>query len=116
MHGLKAYYTGPAIQHYRCYETHVTKTLPKRVLDTVTFLPHDIIMPPVVSRKSVLAKTEDLMKLLNNKAKPLPFQEHHEPSLADLQQLSEIFIPVSTPPSIVKKTTCSFYLQSSKCD
>ena len=74
----------------------------RRVSDTVTFLPHDITMPPVVSKKSALAKIEDLMKLLNNKAKPFPFQEHHEPSLVDLQQLFEIFIPTSTPPSIVK--------------
>ena len=113
MHGLNSHYTGPAMQHYRCCEAQVTKTFSKRVSDTVTFLPHDTAMPPVVIRKSALAKMEDLIKLLSSKAKPLPFQEHHDPNLVSLQKLFEIFTPASTPTSIVKKT-CIFYLQSSK--
>ena len=42
------------------------------------------------------------------KAKPLIFQMHHDPSLVALQQLSEIFTPASTPPSIVKKQPAVF--------
>ena len=60
-------------------------------------------MPPVVSRNSSLARIEDLIKLLSNKAKPLPFQEHHDPSLVALQQLSNIFTPASSSASIVTK-------------
>ena len=82
--GLNAFYTAPEMQHYRCYGVHVTKILAKRVSDTVTFLPHDITMPPVVSRKSALAKIEDLIKILNNETKPIPFQEHHDSSIVAL--------------------------------
>ena len=103
MHGLNACYACPAMQHYRGCEVHVTKTFPKRVWDTITFLPHDISMPLVVNRNLSLARIEDLIKLLSNEAKPLPFLEHHDPSLVALQQLSEILTPASTPPSIVKK-------------
>ena len=64
MHGTKAYYTGPAMQHYRCYEVHIQKTLAKRIADTVTFLPHNISMPHKITKEATLARIHDLIKLL----------------------------------------------------
>ena len=101
VHSLNACYTGPAMQHYRCCEVHVTKTSSKLVLEVVTYIPHDITMPPVVSRKSALTIIKDLINLLNNDSKHLLFQEHYDSSLVALQQLSNIFTPESTLASIV---------------
>ena len=103
VHSLNAFYTTPVMQHYRCYVVHATKTLAKRVSDTVTFLPHDIAMPPVVSSESALAKIEDLIKILHNEAKHIPFQEHHDSSLVALHKLSNIFAPTSTSTATAKK-------------
>ena len=74
VHGLNVYYVGPAMQQCRFYEVYITKTSSKQVSDPVTLLSHDITIHPVVSRKSALAKIEDLIKLLSTKAKSLPFQ------------------------------------------
>ena len=60
-------------------------------------------MPPVVSKKLALAKIEDLIKLLNNEAKPIPFQEHHDSSLVTLHKLSNIFAPTSISTATTKK-------------
>ena len=54
MHGTKAYYTAPAMKHYRCYEVHVQRMLAKRIADTITFLPHNITMPNIISTKNAI--------------------------------------------------------------
>jgi hypothetical protein len=38
-HGVYGYYLGPALDHYRCYQVHVTKTKGTRIVDTVEFSP-----------------------------------------------------------------------------
>jgi hypothetical protein len=38
-HGLDGYYLGPALDHYRCYQVHITKTKGTRIVDTVEFFP-----------------------------------------------------------------------------
>jgi hypothetical protein len=38
-HGLDGYYLGPALDHYRCCQVHITKTKGNRIVDTVEFPP-----------------------------------------------------------------------------
>jgi hypothetical protein len=38
-HGLDGYYLGPALEHYRFYQVHITKTKGARIVDTVEFPP-----------------------------------------------------------------------------
>jgi hypothetical protein len=33
--GLDGHYLGPALDHYRCYQVHITKTKGTRIVDTV---------------------------------------------------------------------------------
>ena len=64
VHSTKAYYTGPAMQHYRYYKVHIQKTLAKRIADTVTFLPHNISMLYKITKEATLARIHNLIKLL----------------------------------------------------
>jgi hypothetical protein len=36
-HGVDGYYLGPALDHYICYQVHITKTKGTRIVDTVEF-------------------------------------------------------------------------------
>jgi hypothetical protein len=38
-HGVDSYYLGPALDHYRCYQVHITKTKGTQIVDTVEFSP-----------------------------------------------------------------------------
>jgi hypothetical protein len=49
-HGLDGYYMGPALDHYRCYQVHITKRKGTRIVDTVEFFPATLLMP----RKKIL--------------------------------------------------------------
>jgi hypothetical protein len=40
-HGLDGYYLGPALDHNRCYQVHITKTKGTRIVDTVEFPPRE---------------------------------------------------------------------------
>jgi hypothetical protein len=44
-HGVDGWYIGPAMEHYRCYTTWVTKTNSKRITDTIAWFPHWVKMP-----------------------------------------------------------------------
>jgi hypothetical protein len=38
-HGQDGWYIGPALEHYRCYTVHITKTRQDRIVETVEFFP-----------------------------------------------------------------------------
>jgi hypothetical protein len=44
-HGVDCYYLGPALDHYRFYQVHITKTKGTRIVDTVEFFPSKLSMP-----------------------------------------------------------------------
>jgi hypothetical protein len=44
-HGTAGYYTGPALDHYRCYTTVIKDSGATRVTDTLAWHPHDCQMP-----------------------------------------------------------------------
>jgi hypothetical protein len=46
-HGVDGYYLGPALDHYRCYQVHITKK-GTRIVDTVEFLPSKTAMPQYI--------------------------------------------------------------------
>ena len=91
VHGTKAYYTAPAMRHYRCYEVHVQRTLAKRIADTVTFLPHNLTMPNLISTTNAIDRIKDLIKLLNNYQPHHPLANHNDDSITALQTLTDIF-------------------------
>ena len=90
VHGTQAYYTAPALKHYRCYEVHIRKTLVKRITDNVTFLPHNIKMPATISKEAALDHIQDLIKLLKGYKPHHPLAQHNDPTLTALDQLQAI--------------------------
>jgi hypothetical protein len=44
-HGVDGYYLGPALDHYRCYQVHITKTKGTRIVDTIESPPAKLAMP-----------------------------------------------------------------------
>ena len=75
------------MKHYRCYEVHIQKMLAKRIADTITFLPHNITMPNIISISNALAQIKDLIKLLKNHS----LAHHNDNSLSALNTLADIF-------------------------
>jgi hypothetical protein len=49
-HGLDGYYLGPALDHYRCYQVHITETKATRIVDTVEFSTAKLAMPSTSSK------------------------------------------------------------------
>ena len=41
LHGVQGYYTGPALNHYRCITCYFPKTRQERICDTVKFIEHN---------------------------------------------------------------------------
>jgi len=91
VHGTKAYYTAPAMKHYRYYEVHVQRTLAKRIANTITFLPHNITMPNIISTKNAISLIKDLIKLLRNHKPHHPIAQHNDNSITALHTLADIF-------------------------
>ena len=91
MHGTKAYCTAPAMRHYRCYEVHVQKMLVKRIADTVTFLPHNLTMPNIMSTKNAYSLIKDLIKLLQNHKPHHLVAQHNYDSITALNTLVDMF-------------------------
>eukprot|EP00957_Ditylum_brightwellii_P132392 10095461-Ditylum_brightwellii.AAC.1 len=46
-HALPAWYIGPAMHHYWCYEVMMQSTGAKQVTDTIQFHHHNAVLPQV---------------------------------------------------------------------
>jgi hypothetical protein len=98
-HGLDGYYLGPALDHYRCYQVHITKTKGTRIVDTVEFPPGKLAMPSTSSKDLASIASLDLSNALQNPAPAAPFSQIGTAQLQALRQLSDIFsaaLPSST--------------------
>jgi hypothetical protein len=90
-HGLDGYYLGPALDHYRCYQVHITKTKGTRIVDTVEFPPAKLTMPSTSSKYLASIAALELSNALQNPAPAAPFSKIGTAQLQALRQLSDIF-------------------------
>jgi hypothetical protein len=100
-HGLDGYYLGPALDHYRCYQVHITKTKGTRIVDTVEFFPATLAMPRTSSKDLASIAAMKLSHALQHPAPAAPFRQIGTAQLQALRQLSDIFsaaLPSRTPP------------------
>jgi hypothetical protein len=65
-HGVDGYYLGPALDHYRYYQVHITKTKGMRIVDTVEFSPSKISMPHTSSKDLASIAALELSSALRN--------------------------------------------------
>ena len=63
-HGERAWYIGPAINHYRCYKCLVPSTSKEVITDTVKFIPKKIPFPQLHFNTYLQLAIEKIIKLL----------------------------------------------------
>jgi hypothetical protein len=100
-HGLDGYYLGPALDHYRCYQVHITKTKGTCIVDTVEFFPATLAMPLASSKDLASIAAMELSHALQHPDPAAPFSQIGTAQLQALRQLSDIFsaaLPPRTPP------------------
>jgi hypothetical protein len=90
-HGVDGYYVGPALDHYRCYQVHITKTKGTRIVDTVDFSPAKLAIPSTSSKDLASIAALELSNALQNPAPAAPFSQIGTAQLQALRQLSDIF-------------------------
>ena len=66
LHAQLGWYVGPAMDHYRCYIVHMTKSKSLRFTDTLTWFPSKIIMHVPTSTDRDIAANNDLTTALLN--------------------------------------------------
>jgi hypothetical protein len=88
--GVDGYYLGPALDHYRCYQVHLTKK-GTRIVDTVEFSPSITEIPQTSSKDLAAIADLELFNALQNPAAVAPFSHIGTAQLQDMRQLSEIF-------------------------
>jgi hypothetical protein len=73
-HGIKGFYIGPAMHHYRNYKAYIPETrgVAKPIL-TIEFFPDKVDMPSTSSADRLAAATEDLAAALEKPHPPMPF-------------------------------------------
>jgi hypothetical protein len=90
-HGLDGYYLGPALDHYCCYQVHITKTKGTQIVDTVEFPPAKLAMPSTSSKDPASIASLELSNALQNPAPAAPFSQIGTAQLQALRQLLDIF-------------------------
>jgi hypothetical protein len=89
--GIDDYYQGPALDHLRCYQVHITKTRGVRIVDTVEFPPSKTAMPQTSSNDLTTIAALELSNALLNPAPAVSFSHiRAAQQLQALRQLSDI--------------------------
>ena len=65
-HGVKGFYIGPALDHYRCWCTWVIHTQKLRISDTLAWFPSPLVLPGSSPYEMVHAAIKDLTTALVN--------------------------------------------------
>jgi hypothetical protein len=101
-HGQDGWYTGPALEHYRCYTVYITKTRSSRIVETVDFFPHQIPFPS--SRDLATQAATELTHALLNPQPAGPFWQVGDEQAIALIKLATIF-KASKPKKVNKQLT-----------
>jgi hypothetical protein len=89
-HGTDGWYTGPALESYRCYTVWLWDTRATRVCDTLTWFPTKTTMPLASSTDLILAGVKDIIQALRNPSpgSPLaPLTDSHHKALVQLTSI-----------------------------
>jgi hypothetical protein len=90
-HGQDGWYTGPALEHYRCYTVYITKTRSSRIVETVDFSPHQFKIPFPSSRDLATQAATELTYALLNPQPAGPFCQVGDEQAIALRKLATIF-------------------------
>ena len=90
-HGIRGWYIGPEVNHYRCYNCYLPTTHGERTSDTVEFFHHVAPMPQQSSRDQAIQAVRDLIHTIRNPSPASPFPTFGPTHTAALSQLADLF-------------------------
>ena len=88
-HAVDAWYIGPALDHYRCYNFFIPSTRGYRISDTVKFQPKNCKIPFLSDTEYVLRSLDDIKQVLHHK------QTDTSASFEAIEKLRNILIPIT---------------------
>ena len=122
-HALDAWYVGPALESYRCYNCWIWSTKGERICDTVSWFPHATPMPLASSTDIIRAGIQDIVHALKHPSPDNSLAPLQPSTVAMLNQLTTVLLniqpskPVPLPrpsprrvlfdPSIPRTTKCT---------
>ena len=102
-HGVKAYYLGPALSHYRSWRTWIITTQTQRVSDTLAWFLEPLVLPGSSPFEMVHAAITDLtnaIRLLSSDSSLLPsnHQPFNDTASTATQALTDLINMFQQPP------------------
>ena len=94
-HGVKGWYLGPSMNHYRFHYVYVTKKIVEHDSDCVEFFPRNNPLPYNSSSENVIIAAHGLFHALKNPAPQAPFSNISDSQMVSIEQLSYIFSNVA---------------------
>ena len=98
-HAIDAWYLGPALDHYRCYQFFVPSTKGYRINDTVRFQPHLCEVPFLSDTEYLLRSLDDIKQVLQHK------QTEDSATFEALEKLRHILVPMTALPQTTEKAS-----------
>jgi hypothetical protein len=96
-HGVDGWYTGPALNSYRCYTVWIWATRSTRICDTLSWFPTKGPMPIASSNDLILAGIHDIVNALEHPSSGSPLAPLATSHVAALRQLTEVLTSVTAP-------------------
>jgi hypothetical protein len=101
-HGVKGYYVGPAMDHYRCFRVYDPRTNRVLITDTLSWYPHAVVMPGASSSELVAAQLDNYTHRLDSYLSRSNTEPTLRPQLRDFILHRDMYFaspPVSPPPT-----------------
>jgi Reverse transcriptase (RNA-dependent DNA polymerase) len=89
-HGYKAWYTRPALQHYRCVHAITATTGRESTIETMQFLPHSFRPPTLTPTQLVTVAATDLTKALTTLTNAGPANHLDQLTASQAQRLTAL--------------------------
>jgi hypothetical protein len=109
-HGVDGWYTGPALESYRCYTVWLWDTRAMRICDTLTWFPTKTTMPLASSKDLILAGMHDILHALQHPSpgSPLaPLTDSHHNVLVQLRSILTSVASPQLPPASARTSPTS---------
>jgi hypothetical protein len=92
-HGIVGYYIGPAMNHYRNYNSYIPETRGIQTTNTSEFFSEKVEMPTTSTTDRLARATEDLVAILQPPHPATPFLQQGKIVNDAMKQLTKIFSP-----------------------
>jgi hypothetical protein len=90
-HGQDGWYSGPALEHYRCYTVYINKTRGERVVEKVDFPPEKFKLPFLSTQELATQAAKELTHALLHTQPAEPFSKVVDEQTLALKYLADIF-------------------------